>query len=639
MDEMFKKSNTEYRLAFCDHILDNNYGQIGITPVEKKIERLPIFKRLHEVSQLGLVNWIFPCALHSRYVHSIGVMYVAGEMARHININLQKSFFSDGEIQIIRLAGMLHDIGHYPMSHNVEQVYKHLNEEDDRRMSRDFFREKLEKFVNCPDFLNPLKKLSDDEIVSSEVKETEMSIGNEDVQDSLPNPCSEDSNSKEYNSHKSKVNIEKFEKDMYKGLEGSQFYNHEAVGKAIIANNNAIRKAIRENFVLMSISDKKWELNPFFAEKEKDDYSAKDVNEIVDELLEMIGNIIIGKYNYIPKNEYNWTQKYSAMVQILHSEMDADNIDYLLRDAVFSGTSYGVMDMSMLFNSIVVAELKYQGNEQIPDRYLVGILPKGVGSVDQFLLNKYLAYTQMTYSKYVSILEAMLSLVCLGWLKTDKDYNLDSLKNIIESKKTDEHYLSFTDGYILRKLVDSQTSNNDRDLPKYIISHLKHFCAFRLYDEIEKNKCECIATGTQEHIVNIMKDNSVYQDFQEICASLEKYSIENFNRTQKDVELFSFRFEKYKLTKQLPFEEFDEEIKSINITDLEAIVNFHYFRLGNGIPVLTQNSYELTDDLSIIKEQVPNLIVDYPGSILHTLYNQQFVALRRYRINEAEVDM
>lgn len=45
-----------YLLKISDHILDNIYGQIGLTLVERKIERLPLFKRLHNISQLGLVN-------------------------------------------------------------------------------------------------------------------------------------------------------------------------------------------------------------------------------------------------------------------------------------------------------------------------------------------------------------------------------------------------------------------------------------------------------------------------------------------------------------------------------------------------------------------------------------------------------
>ena len=117
-------SNEAYRIQICDHILDNIYGQIGLTEVERALERLPIFKRLHNISQLGLVNLIFPCALHTRYTHSLGVMHIAGEMASRINRNMKYPFFDDSDIQIIRLAGLLHDIGHYPMSHNIEQAYQ-----------------------------------------------------------------------------------------------------------------------------------------------------------------------------------------------------------------------------------------------------------------------------------------------------------------------------------------------------------------------------------------------------------------------------------------------------------------------------------------------------------------------------------
>ena len=118
-ENVYKIANRGYALTIADHILDSQYGQIGLTEVEKKIERLPIFKRLHNVSQLGLVNWIFPCALHTRYTHSLGVMHVAGQMAQHINANVKSTFFDESDIQIVRLAGMLHDIGHYPMSHRL----------------------------------------------------------------------------------------------------------------------------------------------------------------------------------------------------------------------------------------------------------------------------------------------------------------------------------------------------------------------------------------------------------------------------------------------------------------------------------------------------------------------------------------
>ena len=104
-------------ISFVNFILDTVHGPIGLTALEDKIERLPIFKRLQDISQLGLVKRIFPGALHNRYIHSLGVMYTIDQMALHLGV------FNSAERQLLRLAGMLHDLGHYPLSHDLEQVY------------------------------------------------------------------------------------------------------------------------------------------------------------------------------------------------------------------------------------------------------------------------------------------------------------------------------------------------------------------------------------------------------------------------------------------------------------------------------------------------------------------------------------
>ena len=67
---MAKKKKDAYKIEIVNSILDNVHGFIGLTPVENTIERLPVFKRLQNISQLGLTNRIFPCALHNRYIHS-----------------------------------------------------------------------------------------------------------------------------------------------------------------------------------------------------------------------------------------------------------------------------------------------------------------------------------------------------------------------------------------------------------------------------------------------------------------------------------------------------------------------------------------------------------------------------------------
>ena len=106
-----------YDIRFVDKILDNVHGFIEYTAVEKEIIELPVFKRLQSIKQLSLTNWIFPGAEHTRFIHSLGVMYIADQMAIQLN-------YTGEERQLVRLAGLLHDIGHYPLSHVGEQAYK-----------------------------------------------------------------------------------------------------------------------------------------------------------------------------------------------------------------------------------------------------------------------------------------------------------------------------------------------------------------------------------------------------------------------------------------------------------------------------------------------------------------------------------
>lgn len=119
---MAAKKSKEYKIEIVNSILDNVHGFIGLTEVENQIEKLPIFKRLQNISQLGLSHRVFPCALHNRYIHSLGVMYIVDQMAVKLGL------FDDNQRQLLRLAGMLHDIGHYPLSHDVEYVYKNFTQ-------------------------------------------------------------------------------------------------------------------------------------------------------------------------------------------------------------------------------------------------------------------------------------------------------------------------------------------------------------------------------------------------------------------------------------------------------------------------------------------------------------------------------
>lgn len=122
-------------------ILDPIHGTIRVTDIEKKVIGHSLFQRLRGVKQNSFLYKVFPSAMHSRFEHSLGVMHVAYKMFSNLIINSYryKSKYDDNiifeyiddieseKIQELRLAALLHDVGHGPMSHQFDSFL--LNKE------------------------------------------------------------------------------------------------------------------------------------------------------------------------------------------------------------------------------------------------------------------------------------------------------------------------------------------------------------------------------------------------------------------------------------------------------------------------------------------------------------------------------
>lgn len=554
----------EYAIKYINHILDNIHGHIGLTLVEDEIEKTPIFKRLLNISQLGLVNRVFPCALHNRYTHSIGVMYVADQMSQRMGLN-------DTERQLLRLAGLLHDIGHYPLSHNVEQAYKNY------------------------------KKVKD--FVSITQRRSSYSI-------EVPPILQEN------------YNVE----DGYKlQLSGSTGYHHEAVGAEIIKSNPTIREKIEKYFITYEEGSKRF-LNPFFNIEKKQSYSAEEIADITTRVLDDIAGIVVGNI----QKESKFFEKYSLFVQLIHSEMDADNIDYLLRDATFSGTTYGILDMGVLINSLRCCKVISPEGKSY---YIVGVASKGIGCVEQFFMNRYLAYTQIVHNKYVSILEAMMvHAMEFFLLNIDSGYTYRDIINIAKMKDGNRSYLYFTDNYILDFI---NTFNFDRcscsDLTKSVIRQLRTYLAFPVDDSYGS-----VFTGSNLERMQKEYNSSEYR------TDIEKINqvIENCLNNEQEIDIdtkkraFSYRFESKVITSQIPQEQFENIQKRYNQvgTDEErakGFFNYGYDRVANGVPII-----ENTDTIhySLEQKSFPDLIVDSSKSALKDIYTLSYCVLRRYHI-------
>ncbi len=83
----------------------------------------PEFQRLRRIKQLGVSEFVFPGATHSRFAHSLGVFHVARTLVEIIRRELGKPF-DPARAEVAVIAALLHDLGHGPFSHAFEAVQK-----------------------------------------------------------------------------------------------------------------------------------------------------------------------------------------------------------------------------------------------------------------------------------------------------------------------------------------------------------------------------------------------------------------------------------------------------------------------------------------------------------------------------------
>lgn len=100
-------------------MVDSIHGDIELSPIEKAVIDTAPFQRLRHLKQLQIGHVTYPNATHTRFAHSIGVMGIMQHVTRVAQKPLQ---LKKADVRDLRLVGLLHDIGHYPYSHLMEQI-------------------------------------------------------------------------------------------------------------------------------------------------------------------------------------------------------------------------------------------------------------------------------------------------------------------------------------------------------------------------------------------------------------------------------------------------------------------------------------------------------------------------------------
>ena len=102
-------------------IRDPIHGLIEFSEREKRLIDTPAFQRLRRIRQLAMAFLVYPGALHTRFDHSIGVMHIVGRICTKLK-ELESNGINDQDVELMRFAALLHDVGHGPFSHVSEDI-------------------------------------------------------------------------------------------------------------------------------------------------------------------------------------------------------------------------------------------------------------------------------------------------------------------------------------------------------------------------------------------------------------------------------------------------------------------------------------------------------------------------------------
>jgi uncharacterized protein len=340
-------------------IFDNIHGFIQLTDFEWQLVDSPLFQRLRNIRQLGLLDYVFPGALHNRFNHSLGVMHIADRMV--VSLQEKNQLNHKRAREIVRVSALLHDIGHYPWSHIIEVA---VMKDAKKRVPRESGQVTL-KLPESSDNIVPDRRL--------------------------------------YSSKSHKKNLSLYTQRNY----ASDFAHHERMA-GIILFESSLHKILKTKF-------------------SKDEITK-------------IAQIISG--------DYPGAEKF-----IIHSELDADRFDYLLRDSKQTGVPYGIFDLDQIIRHIDLYSEKPQKEGLSP----LVVHKKGQKAVEHYLLSRYFLYNTVIYQKTITGFHYMAEKIYSGLLERGAVRSYGDIVTMFD-KGNENEYLEYDDSYMFEKLKKFQSN-------------------------------------------------------------------------------------------------------------------------------------------------------------------------------------
>src|SRR5258708_17278470 len=103
-------------------IRDPLWNNIRIDPVAQRLVDTSVFQRLRYVRQLGLAHLVYPGATHTRFEHALGAYHLARRTLGNLREEGALEGLAGDEPAVVAAAALLHDVGHYPFSHALEEI-------------------------------------------------------------------------------------------------------------------------------------------------------------------------------------------------------------------------------------------------------------------------------------------------------------------------------------------------------------------------------------------------------------------------------------------------------------------------------------------------------------------------------------
>jgi HD superfamily phosphohydrolase len=211
--------------------------------------------------------------------------------------------------------------------------------------------------------------------------------------------------------------------------------------------------------------------------------------------IQLISDIIKGDSPYLVAN------------QLMHSDLDADRMDYLMRDAHYTGIKYGQFDREYILANLQTFDA---GQGQIA----FGVRENAVHAVEDFLIARFSWYSQVVKNQGSAKFDIMSSHVAKAFLEEDLIYNFHDLLDMI--KKRDERFFWWNDVYLMSRMQEIRYKKLIKD-PR--ISELTEMLLYRKPPKTLKHplfKHRILKDGAEEKDKLIVKIRKLVTEFERV---------------------------------------------------------------------------------------------------------------------------